>query len=304
VRRGRTHAAGPAIDWEQIADGRVWRLRRGTHYEGSDRAVLTAARAAASRMGKVVTMAREDFGATAGYVWVQFADAEVPFGDPCPRCGSTTLLREHAGYATCPRCAARLVLLIDDEDPGVVLDGSGTDAPGAQSQAPGGARGNARPAAGTARQAATPRVTQQFPQAHFLPETKSIERLEFYAEIRLRVGSSPTAQSAFNGFGQARGVKPTFLYVRFFPAEDGDGLGDHHVTAIAARPYAAALDFGALSDWAYFELRPLTAPGDDRLTPIHPYYSLDEETGIYVIPVAGDTQSRTPPSLAPRDGPP
>ena len=299
----RTPPAGPAIDWEQVGDGRVWRLRRGTHYEGSDRAVLTAARAAASRMGKVVTMAREDFGVTAGYVWVQFADAEVPFGDPCPRCGSTTLLREHAGYATCPQCAARLVLLLEDEDPGVVLDGSDAAAPGAPSHEPGVDSGIGRPTAGMPRPAAAPRVTQQLAQARFLPETKSIERLEFYAEVRLRVGSSPTGQSAFNGFGQARGVKPTFLYVRFFPAEDGGGLGDHHVTAIAARPYAAALDFGALSDWAHFEMRPLAAPGADRLTPIHPYYSLDEETGIYVIPVAGDTQSRTPPSLPPRDGP-
>ena len=302
MRRRRSTPAGPAVDWEKIADGRVWRLRRGLHYEGSDRAVLASARAAAGRMGMVVSMAREDFGKSAGYVWIQFADAEVAPGDPCPRCGSTTLLSERPGFATCPQCAARLLLLVDDEDPGVVLDGGAlppASTPGGMPEV------DSAPVAAerAPRVSATQRVTQQLAQIRFLPETGSIARLEFYEEIRLRTGASPVGLSSFYGFGQARGVKPTFLHVQFFPAEEDEALGDHRVIAIAARPYAAALDIGALSDWAHFEMRPLTAADDGKLTPIHPYYSLHEETGIYVIPVAGEEQQVTPQLPPSSDGP-
>jgi hypothetical protein len=297
VRRRRSTPAGPAIDWEKIADGRVWRLRRGLHYEGSDRAVLSSARAAAGRMGMVVSMAREDYGRTAGYVWIQFADAEVAHGDPCPRCGSTTLHSERPGFATCPQCAARLLLLVEDEDPGIVLDGSDGAAPAAAVTADKPELDAAAPATAqrTPRTAATLRVTQQLPQIHFDPQTVSIARLEFYAELRLRAGASPVGQAAFYGFGQARGVKPTLLHVQFFPAEEDGALGDHRVVAIAARPFSAALDFGALSDWAHFVMRPLTPADEGRLTPIHPYYSLNEETGIYVIPVAGAGDAAIPP---------
>jgi len=302
MRRWRDSPPTLVIDWEAVADGRVWRLCRGRHYQGSDDSVLTAARAAASRMGKVVSVAREDFGSTAGYMWVQFADAEVEYGRPCPRCGSTSLIRSHPGFATCPQCAARLVLLLGDgprgpnlaEDHALAVeedhDLPATEAP----QAPA-----SEDASEANRSSEPPRVARQLPQIRFVPGTRSIERLEFYEQIHLKTGSHPAGQSAFYGFGQGRGIKPTFLYVEFFPAEGSDDHGDHRVTAVAARPYAAAVDFRALSHWAHFEIRPPIEEDRDELTPIHPYYSLNRATGAHVIPVAADAQPDSPPRLLP-----
>ena len=72
-------------------------------------------------MDKVVSVACENFGTTACYVWLQFADAVVEFGAPCPRCGSMTLTRSHPGFASCPSCSARLVLHVAEDATGEVF---------------------------------------------------------------------------------------------------------------------------------------------------------------------------------------
>jgi ribosomal protein L37AE/L43A len=99
------------LTWEDLAaDRRVRRLRRGKHFRGDVRAVQHEAAAAAEELGLVVRAVRDDFLRTA-YVWVQFTDAEVPLGEPCPRCGSTELVRTHELFGHCPHCGTRLAFL-------------------------------------------------------------------------------------------------------------------------------------------------------------------------------------------------
>ena len=99
------------LTWEQLAaDRRVRRLRRGKHFRGEVRAVQHEAAAAAEELGLAVRAVRDDFLRSA-YVWVQFTDAELPLGEPCPRCGSTELVRTHEHFGCCPRCGARLAFL-------------------------------------------------------------------------------------------------------------------------------------------------------------------------------------------------
>jgi hypothetical protein len=99
------------LTWEELAaDRRVRRLRRGKHFRGDVRAVQHEAAAAADELGLAVRAVRDDFLRTA-YVWIQFTDAELPLGEPCPRCGSTELVRTHELFGRCPRCGARLAFL-------------------------------------------------------------------------------------------------------------------------------------------------------------------------------------------------
>jgi DNA-directed RNA polymerase subunit RPC12/RpoP len=100
------------LTWEELAaDRRVRRLRRGKHFRGDVRAVQHEAAAAAEAMGLAVRAVRDDFLRTA-YVWIQFTDAELPLGEPCPRCGSKELVRTHEHYGRCPQCGARLAFLL------------------------------------------------------------------------------------------------------------------------------------------------------------------------------------------------
>jgi len=107
-------AAGPdarllgGLTWEGLADGAPRRLKRGRHYAGDTRALTRDAGLAADRMGKAVRTLRDEFGKWQ-YVWVQFADAQIPIGAACPRCESRELLRTHEHFGRCPRCGARLI---------------------------------------------------------------------------------------------------------------------------------------------------------------------------------------------------
>jgi hypothetical protein len=60
-------------------------------------------------MGKVARTVR-DRTLPNKLIWVQFADAEVANGQPCPRCGSRRLLNLHADVVRCPECKAQLLL--------------------------------------------------------------------------------------------------------------------------------------------------------------------------------------------------
>ena len=71
-----------------------------------------AARDVADRLGKAVRIAVDDLSRPRRpmiYVWLQFVDAEVTIGDPCP-CGGTELVRSHPAYATCEACGRLLGL--------------------------------------------------------------------------------------------------------------------------------------------------------------------------------------------------
>jgi hypothetical protein len=99
------------LTWEQLAaDDRVRRLRRGKHFTGDVKSVQREASAAASQMGRVARVVRDDFRKYA-YVWVQFVDFQVPLGAPCPNCAGRDIVRVHEHFGRCPSCGASLALL-------------------------------------------------------------------------------------------------------------------------------------------------------------------------------------------------
>ena len=96
------------LTWEELAKERSpRRLCRGKHFEGDVRALQKEASAASRRLGCAVRTVRDDFLRYA-YLWVQFADYELPLGEPCPACGSRELVRMHEQFGYCPRCRSSL----------------------------------------------------------------------------------------------------------------------------------------------------------------------------------------------------
>jgi hypothetical protein len=105
------------IDWERWADGRTWRLKRKRDFPDVDpHLVGDAAATAALRMGRAV-MTTKDRYYPDKFVWLQFADHQVAFGEPCP-CGSRRLMRLHPNFARCPECRADLILSEDEREVG------------------------------------------------------------------------------------------------------------------------------------------------------------------------------------------
>jgi hypothetical protein len=72
------------------------------------RAIAQTAALEAERLGKAVRSMRDEFGKLQ-YVWVQFADYQIPVGAPCPNCGSMEMLRTHEFFGRCPRCPTTVV---------------------------------------------------------------------------------------------------------------------------------------------------------------------------------------------------
>jgi hypothetical protein len=96
------------LTWEKLAEEQApRRLTRGKHFTGDVRALQKEAYAASRRLGRPVRTVRDDFLRFA-YMWVQFADHEVPLGEPCPACGSTELVRTHQQFGYCPACRCSL----------------------------------------------------------------------------------------------------------------------------------------------------------------------------------------------------
>jgi hypothetical protein len=105
------------VDWERWADGRTWRLKRKRDFPDVDPHLAgDAAATAALRMGKAV-MTTKDRYYPDKFVWIQFADHQVAFGEPCP-CGSRRLVRLHPNFARCPECRAELILSEDEREVG------------------------------------------------------------------------------------------------------------------------------------------------------------------------------------------
>jgi len=96
------------LTWDALADGRVHRLKRGKHFRGDVRLLAKLAALEAERLGKAVRSMRDEFGKLQ-YLWVQFADYQIPVGAPCPHCGATTVLRMHEFYGRCSRCPSTFV---------------------------------------------------------------------------------------------------------------------------------------------------------------------------------------------------
>jgi hypothetical protein len=98
----------PAPDWGRLADGRPWRAARGKDFAEDVPSFIDSARRAAELMGRAM-VAMPDPTDSRGHVWVQFADAEVESGAPCPRCGSTRLSLLSFALLRCEACGATLV---------------------------------------------------------------------------------------------------------------------------------------------------------------------------------------------------
>src|SRR5204863_6771235 len=98
------------VDWSRWADGRAYRLKREKDFPNvSPGHARTAAEVAARKMGKVARTTRDKM-IPEKLIWIQFADAEIGQGQPCPRCGSRKLLNLHADVVRCPQCKAQLLL--------------------------------------------------------------------------------------------------------------------------------------------------------------------------------------------------
>jgi hypothetical protein len=94
------------MTWGQVADGRVWRLKRGHQFQGDVRLVTAEAIQVAHDQSRGVRVVRDELG-TQQYLWVQFADQELRLGDPC-RCGSRRIVRTHEHFGRCPACRATM----------------------------------------------------------------------------------------------------------------------------------------------------------------------------------------------------
>jgi hypothetical protein len=98
------------VDWSRWSDGRAYRLKRKKDFPNVNPGLArTACEQAATRMGKVARTVRDRM-MPEKLIWVQFADAEIRVGEPCPRCGSRRILNLHADMARCPECKAQLLL--------------------------------------------------------------------------------------------------------------------------------------------------------------------------------------------------
>jgi ribosomal protein S27AE len=98
------------VDWSRWSDGRAYRLKRKKDFPNVDPGLArTACEQAATSMGKVARTVRDKM-VPDKLIWVQFADAEIRVGEPCPRCGSRRILNLHADRGRCPECKAQLLL--------------------------------------------------------------------------------------------------------------------------------------------------------------------------------------------------
>jgi hypothetical protein len=107
LRRGPAPAQP---DWDRIADGRVWRLRRGRHFGASVQQTIEQAEEFASRTGRIVRVVRDRVKPDSA-LWLQFGDGHVRPGEACPRCGSSDVVRTHPSWGRCERCHAHLDLI-------------------------------------------------------------------------------------------------------------------------------------------------------------------------------------------------
>jgi hypothetical protein len=102
------------LPWEQWADGVPHLLKRKRDFGDYDpELVRQAAKVAAKRMGKGVQAVLDRMSGRKGVpsraIWVQFTDAEIRVGEPCP-CGGRRLLRIHPSFARCAVCDNLLLL--------------------------------------------------------------------------------------------------------------------------------------------------------------------------------------------------
>lgn len=97
----------PPLTWEGLADGEVHRLKRDKHFRGGARQLKDVAQQQAALLGRACRALPDELGRNQ-YLWVQFADFQIPLGAPCPRCGGLRQQREHVAFGRCLTCGATL----------------------------------------------------------------------------------------------------------------------------------------------------------------------------------------------------
>jgi hypothetical protein len=164
------------VDWSRWADGRAYRLKRKRDFPNVDPGLArTACTLAATRMGKAARTVRDKM-VPDKLIWVQFGDAAIEEGDPCPRCGSRRLLRLHGGFARCPECNAQLVFGLES-----VAEGEqGAEEAGPSAEADAGAA------------APDPSAKQR---------QKSVARLQTVTNLHLKYARETATTDLYNGYG-------------------------------------------------------------------------------------------------------
>jgi hypothetical protein len=176
------------VDWSRWSDGRAYRLKRKKDFPNVNPGLArTACEQAATKMGKVARTVR-DKTIPEKLIWIQFADAEIRIGEPCPRCGSRRILNLHADVARCPQCRAQLLIsnkgleALDDEGG----EGEGEEtAPGDQQRA------------------------------------KMARRIRELETFRLQRSGEAGHNELYTGWGEGESVRYIVL-AEFEPSEDGD----------------------------------------------------------------------------------
>jgi hypothetical protein len=95
------------LKWEDLADGKVHRLKKNKHFAGPVRAILSQCDTAAARLDRGVLVVREEFSRDYQYLWVQFTDQQLAVGEPC-RCGGRSQTRLHEKFGRCDVCGASI----------------------------------------------------------------------------------------------------------------------------------------------------------------------------------------------------
>jgi hypothetical protein len=180
------------VDWSRWADGRAYRLKRKKDFPNVNPGLArTACEQAAVKMGKVARTVRDKM-IPEKLIWVQFADAEIYAGQPCPRCGSRRILNLHADVARCPQCRAQLLLSNQglealDDDPG------------------------------EAEEETTPDEAQR---------AKMAKRMRELESFRLQRSGEAGHNELYTGWGEREAVRYIVL-AEFEPAEHGEDVSIH-----------------------------------------------------------------------------
>ena len=214
-----TLPADLGVDWSQWSDGKAYRLKKKKDFPNVNPGLArTACEQAAIEMGKVARTVRDKM-IPEKLIWVQFADAEIHEGEPCPRCGSRRILRLHGGFGRCPQCKAQLLLADpipqDDAEEGAA---------------------QAEPDDAKQRQ-------------------KFIDRLHGLTRVHLDLQRQTTETDYYNGYGEQEGL-PVFVIAEFDHVPDQELASDNFPERLTWLGTVPASRLEGLVDWHDLAARP------------------------------------------------
>jgi len=190
------------VDWSRWSDGRAYRLKRKKDFPNVNPGLArTACEQAATEMGKVARTVRDKMVPNK-LIWVQFAEAEIRIGEPCPRCGSRRLLNLHADMARCPQCRAQL--LLSNEGLEALDDG--------EEESVGEGEGEAESDAAQAE----------------LQRAKMAKRIRELENFRLQRSGDAGRNELYTGWGEREALRYIVL-AEFEPSEHGEEVSVHNL---------------------------------------------------------------------------